>query len=99
MTPEPWESSGSSSSAPIVASLRGVHLSYGKARALKNIDLDFPAGRLVGLIGPDGVGKSSLLSLIAGAHVIQAGRIEVLGGDMASAAHRRANCPRIAYMP
>ena len=99
MTPESRKPSGWSNSAPIVASLRGIHLSHGKAQALKNIDLDFPAGRLVGLIGPDGIGKSSLLSLIAGAHVVQAGRIEVLGGDMTSAAHRRANCPRIAYMP
>src|SRR5690606_37107287 len=49
--------------------------------------------------GPDGVGKSSLLALIAGARRIQSGRIEVLAGDMASARHRRAVCPRIAYMP
>src|SRR5512132_2663655 len=82
-----------------VASLRGVGLSYGKTLALDAITLDIPAGRMVGLIGPDGVGKSSLLSLIAGAHAIQSGRVEVLGGDMADAAHRRASCPRIAYMP
>jgi ribosome-dependent ATPase len=82
-----------------VASLRNVGLSYGRTRALHSISLDIPAGRMVGLIGPDGVGKSSLLSLIAGAHAIQDGRIEVLGGDMANAGHRRATCPRIAYMP
>jgi ribosome-dependent ATPase len=82
-----------------VASLRGVSLTYGRTRALDGIDLDVPAGRMVGLIGPDGVGKSSLLSLIAGAHAIQAGHVEVLGGDMADARHRRDTCPRIAYMP
>ena len=54
---------------------------------------------MVGLIGPDGVGKSSLFSLIAGAHAIQSGRVEVLGGDMADQEHRLAVCPRIAYMP
>ncbi len=54
---------------------------------------------MVGLIGPDGVGKSSLLALIAGARAIQTGTVEVLGGDMAEAAHRRDVCPRIAYMP
>jgi ribosome-dependent ATPase len=52
--------------------------------------LILPGGSLVGLIGPDGVGKSSLLSLIAGAHKVQAGKVETLGGDMASARHRRA---------
>jgi len=77
----------------------GVSLSYGRTRALDAITLDIAAGGMIGLIGPDGVGKSSLLSLIAGARVIQQGRVEVLGGDMASAAHRRQVCPRIAYMP
>ena len=56
-------------------------------------------GAWSGLIGPDGVGKSSLLALIAGARRIQEGRVEVLGGDMADAGFRRATCPRIAYMP
>jgi ribosome-dependent ATPase len=54
---------------------------------------------MVGLIGPDGVGKSSMLSLIAGARRIQQGRVEALGGDMADAGFRRVVCPRIAYMP
>ncbi|WP_237370986.1 ribosome-associated ATPase/putative transporter RbbA [Rhizobium sp. SL42] len=85
--------------AGLVARLEGVSLSYGRAPALAAISLDIPAGCMVGLIGPDGVGKSSLLSLVAGAHAIQAGRITVLGGDMASARHRRRICPRIAYMP
>jgi ribosome-dependent ATPase len=83
----------------IVARLAAVGLSYGKTRALDGVSLDIPAGRMVGLIGPDGVGKSSLLALVAGAHAIQRGRIEVLGGDMADAGHRARTCPRIAYMP
>ncbi|HET7381126.1 MAG TPA: ATP-binding cassette domain-containing protein, partial [Pseudolabrys sp.] len=88
-----------SGAAAPVACLRDVALNYGKTRALDAITLDIPAGAMVALIGPDGVGKSSLLSLIAGARALQRGRIEVLGGDMASAAHRRDVCPRIAYMP
>lgn len=82
-----------------VARLQGVTLSYGKTLALDNINLDLPAGCMVGLIGPDGVGKSSLFSLIAGARAIQSGQIEVLGGDMADVHHRRVVCPRVAYMP
>ncbi len=84
---------------PPVVSIRALSLVYGKTRALGAVSLDIPAGRMVGLIGPDGVGKSSLLSLIAGARVIQEGHMVVLGGDMADARHRRATCPRIAYMP
>jgi ribosome-dependent ATPase len=54
---------------------------------------------MVGFIGPDGVGKSTLLALVSGARQIQSGRVEALGGDMASQEHRRRVCPRIAYMP
>lgn len=54
---------------------------------------------MVGLIGPDGVGKSSLLSLISGARVIEQGNVMVLGGDMRDPKHRRDVCPRIARMP
>ena len=85
-------------SEPVVR-LQDVRQHYGKTQALAGITLDVPAGCMVGLIGPDGVGKSSLLSLIAGARAVQAGRVQVLGGDMASKAHRDAVCPRIAYMP
>jgi ribosome-dependent ATPase len=84
--------------API-AQLFGVTQRYRKAIALDHVTLTLPAGRLVGLIGPDGVGKSSLLALVAGARRIQSGQVRVLDGDMADAAHRAAVCPRIAYMP
>ncbi|MGX1324645.1 ribosome-dependent ATPase [Bradyrhizobium sp. USDA 377] len=87
-----------SSVAPVIH-LEAVSLHYGAIRALDRIALEIPSARMVGLIGPDGVGKSSLLSLVAGARAIQDGRVHVLGGDMADAAHRRRTCPQIAYMP
>ena len=82
-----------------IARLCNVTLTYHKKRALDSITLDIPSGCVVGLIGPDGVGKSSLLGLIAGARRIQSGQVEVLDGDMADAAHRNDACARIAYMP
>ena len=82
-----------------VARLDRVTQHYGKVIALDAVTLALPAGCMVGLIGPDGVGKSSVLSLIAGARQIQSGSVHVLGGDMASARARAALCPRIAYMP
>ena len=84
--------------APVV-SIEGVSLRYRDNLALDNVSLAIPANRMVGLIGPDGVGKSSLMSLLTGARKMQQGHIDVLGGDIADAAHRRAVCPRIAYMP
>ncbi|MBC7103332.1 MAG: ribosome-associated ATPase/putative transporter RbbA [Parvibaculum sp.] len=93
------QTGGPGDAAPPVACLRDVTLRYGKVHALSEVSLDIPAGCMAGLIGPDGVGKSSLLALIAGARKIQAGQVEVLGGDMTEASHRRTVCPRIAYMP
>ncbi|NMY13007.1 ribosome-associated ATPase/putative transporter RbbA [Pseudomonas veronii] len=82
-----------------VAQLAGISLHYGKQCALDDVTLQIPADCMVGVIGPDGVGKSSLLALISGARELQQGSLRVLGGDMASAGHRRQVCPRIAYMP
>lgn len=82
-----------------VARLEGISHHYGETAALCDITLDFPAGCMVGLIGPDGVGKSTLLGLIAGARELQQGRLQVLGGDMASHRFRNQAAPRIAYMP
>ncbi|WP_226574580.1 ribosome-associated ATPase/putative transporter RbbA [Acuticoccus sediminis] len=82
-----------------VVRLSRVGLAYGRVRALADVSLRIAPGGLVGFVGPDGVGKSSLLALVAGTRVVQQGEVAVLGGSMADARHRRAVCPRIAYMP
>lgn len=79
--------------------IEGVSHRYGKVRALESIDTAIGAGSSIALIGPDGVGKSTLLSLIAGARKLQRGSITVLGSDMRSQRARNRVCPRIAYMP
>lgn len=86
-------------SAPSVVRFSDVSLRYGKTVALERITLEIPAGLTIGLIGPDGVGKSSLLALAAGARALQTGAIDALGGDMRSRRHRERVCRRIAYMP
>ena len=87
---------GSDDAVAVVTDLS--HL-YGSVAALDQVSMSLPAGRLIGLIGPDGVGKSSLLAILAGARQIQRGEVRVLGVDIAGAAARAAICPRIAYMP
>lgn len=82
-----------------MAELREVSHRYGKTLALDAVSLCIPAGGMAGLIGPDGVGKSTLLSLLAGSRAVQSGRVAVLGGDMADRRHREQVCSRIAYMP
>lgn len=82
-----------------VARVLGVTHLYKKIRALDEVTLDIPSGQMVGLLGPDGVGKSTLLGLLAGARKLQRGSLNVLGGDIGSADHRRMVGPRIAFMP
>jgi len=88
-----------SDSPSAVVHVSELTLRYGATCALDDVSLEIPANHMVGLIGPDGVGKSSLLALIAGARRIQQGQVRVLDGDMADKRHRRRVCPRIAYMP
>ncbi|HTB35831.1 MAG TPA: ribosome-associated ATPase/putative transporter RbbA [Reyranella sp.] len=85
--------------ASVVASIERVTHRYGKTFALQDVTLDIPANCMVGMIGPDGVGKSTLLALISGVRKIQTGNVAVLDGNMADEHHRRASYGRIAYMP
>lgn len=82
-----------------VVSVSDLSLNYGEIKALDSLSINIPTDIVVGLIGPDGVGKSSLLSLISGARVIQSGDVIVLNGDMKQKSVRDDICPRIAYMP
>jgi len=81
------------------ARLQALSHRYGDTQALQPLSLNLPSGCMIGLIGPDGVGKSTLLSLLAGVRKIQSGRIELFGGDLAEPKFRRDVCPRIAFMP
>ncbi len=97
-SPAPTSPAPDSSPAPAVQ-LSGVHHRYGKTLALDDVSLSIPAGVSVALIGPDGVGKSTLLGLIATAKRVQEGDFAVLGVDLRDRRGRAALQPRIAYMP
>jgi len=82
-----------------VASVKGVSQRYGNAIALDNVSLKVPSQKMIGVIGPDGVGKSTLLGMIAGVRKIQSGNVTILGGDIADARFRNQVSSRIAYLP
>ncbi|MGA9409814.1 MAG: ribosome-associated ATPase/putative transporter RbbA [Roseobacter sp.] len=84
---------------PVAFRAEGVTHLYGRTVALDDVSLEVPAGEIVGLIGPDGVGKSTLLGLIAGAKKLQSGTVDVLGGPISDSAHRRRIGPDVAFMP
>ena len=83
----------------IVARITNLSHKYGKVLALDNINLEIPKGKMVGLIGPDGVGKSTLLAILSGTKIIQEGKVEVLNSDISIQKSRDIICPKIAYMP
>jgi ribosome-dependent ATPase len=85
--------------APWAVRLTGVRHAYGKTLALDDVSLAVAAGEALVVIGPDGVGKSTLLALIAGAKRIQKGAVETLGRDLSQERARAAVQPRIAFMP
>jgi ribosome-dependent ATPase len=82
-----------------VVNIEGLMHRYGAKLALDGVTVQIPSGCMVGLIGPDGVGKSSLLAIMAGARRIQTGHVLVLGRNMADTAERSTVCTRIAYLP
>ena len=84
---------------PLAVEVSEVAYRYGKVTALADVSLCIRAGSATALVGPDGVGKSTLLALIAGVRRLQTGSIRTLGGDIASRAHRDDIMARIAYMP
>ena len=85
-------------SEPVVR-VKDVSQRYGAAIALDAINLDIPGERMIGVIGPDGVGKSTLLSIIAGVRKLQSGDVRVLGGNIDDARFRTAVSSRVAYLP
>jgi ribosome-dependent ATPase len=82
-----------------VAVVTDISHFYGSVTALDQVSISIPSSLLVGLVGPDGVGKSSLLAILAGARQIQQGETLVLGVDISNKTARTSVCPRIAYMP
>jgi ABC-2 type transport system ATP-binding protein len=63
-----------------VISAKGLTRRYGKTLAVDNISFDIPAGRIVGLIGPNGSGKTTALKAVLGLSPFE-GQLNVLGLD------------------
>ncbi len=82
-----------------IARLENVSHRYGATVALDDVSIAIPERVMVGIIGPDGVGKSTMLALISGVRTIQTGEVLVFDKSVADRVHLKSIRGRIAYMP
>jgi ribosome-dependent ATPase len=82
-----------------IARVKAVSHRYGATVSLDDVSIDIPARIMVGVIGPDGVGKSTLLALIAGVRTIQQGQVLVFDKNVADQRNLKEIRGRVAYMP
>ncbi|HEY9303653.1 MAG TPA: ABC transporter ATP-binding protein [Mycobacterium sp.] len=82
--------------------LRGVRKTYGEGaaavHALRKVDLDIPAGKLVAILGPSGSGKTTLLNVIGGIESADRGAIVVAGQDISGRRTRELGAFRRAHV-
>lgn len=78
---------------------RGIHAFYGISHVLHGVDLSVRRGETIGLMGRNGMGKTTLLKSILGLLPPAAGSVYVSGRDMTSAAPHRIAKAGIAYVP
>ena len=80
-----------------VINANGLCKSYGDVAALDGFDLEVKPGRIVGLIGPNGSGKTTAIKALLGLVGVDGGSLEVLGHDPAT--QRSSLMARTAYIP
>jgi branched-chain amino acid transport system ATP-binding protein len=83
----------------VLIEARGIVAGYGASRVLHGVDLVLKRGEAIGLMGRNGMGKTTLLRSILGLLPLQSGEVRVRGVDMTGAAPYRIARAGIAYVP
>ena len=86
-------------SGAILLEARGIVAGYGASRVLHGVDLALKQGEALGLMGRNGMGKTTLLKSVLGLLPLQAGQVKIRGRDMSRAATHRIARAGIAYVP
>ena len=85
--------------AEVLIEARGIHAYYGASHVLHGVDLVLHRGEAIGLMGRNGMGKTTLLRSILGLLPPRAGEVKVRGIDMTRSATHRIARAGIAYVP
>ena len=83
----------------ILIEAKGIHAGYGDSRVLHGVDLTLARGEALGLMGRNGMGKTTLLKSILGLLPLQGGEVSVRGRTMTGEAPHRIARAGIAYVP
>ena len=86
-------------SGAVLIEARGIVAGYGASRVLHGVDLVLGQGEAIGLMGRNGMGKTTLLKSILGLLPLHAGQVKVRGSDMSAAPPHRIARAGIAYVP
>ncbi len=83
----------------VILSATGIHAWYGSSHVLHGVDIDIARGETIGLLGRNGMGKSTLIRTLLG-HVAQReGRIQLFGSDVSKAKPHEVARRGVAYVP
>jgi branched-chain amino acid transport system ATP-binding protein len=85
--------------AELIVEARGIHAWYGSSHVLHGIDLDIVRGETVGLLGRNGMGKSTLIRTLLGHVTKRDGRIALFGRDFSRARPHEVARTGVAYVP
>ena len=85
--------------ADLLIDARGLHTYYGASHVLRGIDFEVARGETIGLMGRNGMGKSTLLKSLMGLVKPRAGSVRVCGRDMTGCAPYEIAQRGIAYVP
>jgi ABC-2 type transport system ATP-binding protein len=95
--PPPGTAPAAAVAPETVIELRGLSKVYDGVQAVERLDLDIPAGRILGLVGPNGAGKTTTMRCMAGIIPPTAGSVRIAGFDLATDALRAK--ARLAFVP
>lgn len=89
----------SAAPAPAIVEAEGLHTYYGASHVLHGVDLTVRRGETVGLLGRNGMGKTTTLASIVGVAPPRRGRVKINGSDMTGAPPHRIALAGVALVP